>query len=172
MTTTQLIEHLESVSPSRDDLEFIPCPGPTSNQFLFNIAKNTDIATADTFVAFTDTRQTRPCKEVRQSMLTNTEYLSQYFLSFNSFVDRLQFSATLLGDLATQSRESSTSNQSFPTFALLQKFRRKIAAAYRAILSHAGSCTNKPMKHRIPLQLPGWGWVKDTVKIKASQYRA
>ncbi|KAL6838095.1 hypothetical protein V8C40DRAFT_231593 [Trichoderma camerunense] len=152
---TRLIEYLYSLSPSITRLEFIPSARSTSTQFLFNIAD--DEATADAFVAFTGREQKRPPRETRQRMLTYAESLCQSFLSFNCFIDKLQFSAASLDNLAIQSFEESASNQLFPTFTLLQKFRQQVATAYRAILSHVSCCNcGESTKHKILLQLPGW----------------
>lgn len=157
---TRLMEYLQSLTHSTTSLQFIPIPGSAPTQFLFNITE--DPATDGAFVSFSGREQKRPQRKTRQRMLQEVGLLSRRFSAFNSFVDKLQIPGGYLDNLAKPPIESSTSNESFASFALLQKFRRQTKAACHAIFSQFGLCDRRgSTKHEVRLQLPGWEDVSD-----------
>ncbi|KAH6997693.1 hypothetical protein BKA56DRAFT_607289 [Ilyonectria sp. MPI-CAGE-AT-0026] len=157
---TLLMEYLQSLTHSTTSLQFIPIPGSAPTQFLFNITE--DPATAGAFVSFSDREQKRPQRKTRQRMLQEVGLLSRRFSAFNNFFDKLQIPGGYLNNLAKPPIQSSTSNESFASFALLQKFRRQTKAACDAIFSQFGLCDRRgSTKHELRLQLPGWEDVSD-----------
>lgn len=157
---TRLMEYLQSLTHSTTSLQFIPIPGSAPTQFLFNITE--DPATAGAFVSFSGREQKRPRRKARRRMLQEVELLSRRFFAFNSFVDKLQIPEGYLDNLAKPPIESSTSDESFASFALLQKFRRQTKAACHAIFSQFDLCDRRwSTKHEVRLQLPGWEDVSD-----------
>ena len=152
---SRLVDYLQYL-PLSVGIDLIPCVGSAPGRFLLNITE--DVMTAEAFVTFANPALQPPRRETRRQMITDVKNLKNDLVSFNSFVDRLQFSVASLDSIATPLSSPYVPGQSFPVFDLLQRFREQTAAAYGAIMSHVRDCEHtKSTEHRILLQLPGWG---------------
>ncbi|KAF3019285.1 hypothetical protein E8E14_007547 [Neopestalotiopsis sp. 37M] len=151
---SRLNQFLAQTSTSPTVFEFIPSYGCASDGFLFNIAE--DKVTANAFVAFADPRRKRPHGDLRRQMLTDASYLTSHFRMFNDFVNKLQLSPASLSKIAVQPNQEAAMKSCLPMITQLHRFRRQLATAYRAILSHIRTCSLKNAEdHNILLQLPG-----------------
>ncbi|KAK7718127.1 hypothetical protein SLS63_010512 [Diaporthe eres] len=150
----RLVQSLKSDPMSKEPLYFIPIPGSGCTSFLFNIG-NEAASTAHAFdklpllgVAM------KPEKSDRKLMREEVEYMGRQFQKFSDFVSSLKISPGSLDVLLERPVERLTSSTSSPSFEAFQVFRRQASAAFRAVFSQFGFCTERHKEHKIFLALP------------------